>query len=248
MFESAEFGEQRSFLRRASSLLVSLVLHIVGIGALVLVPLFWLNVIPGAGLLTFLIATPATPPAREPPRPPVGTAQVRGGAATIRLGLLTPTIIPDGIVLDPLPPEELPAAEFGVPGQPFGPGGFPGIPAELLPGGRPAAPLRPPPPPPVHRTTEAMRIGGKVLESRLLRRVEPAYPELARRARVSGEVTLEVAVDDDGNVVAVRVVGGHPLLSDAAVEAVRQWKYSPTLLNGEPVPVLAIVTVIFRLH
>jgi len=61
-------------------------------------------------------------------------------------------------------------------------------------------------------------------------------------------VVLQVTVDEEGNVAELRVLKGHPLLNDAAEAAVRQWKYSPTLLNGEPVPVIATVTVIFNLR
>jgi protein TonB len=83
--------------------------------------------------------------------------------------------------------------------------------------------------------------------SKLIRRVDPVYPELAKRARVSGRVTLQVTVDEAGHVTDAKVVSGHPLLNDAAVTAVKQWKYSPTLLNGAPVPVMATVTVVFML-
>lgn len=92
-----------------------------------------------------------------------------------------------------------------------------------------------------------MRVGGNVQESKILRRVDPIYPELAKRARVEQIVMLEVSVDEEGNVANVRVIRGHPLLDQAAIDAVKQWKYSPTLLNGEPVPVIATVTVIFKL-
>ncbi len=84
-------------------------------------------------------------------------------------------------------------------------------------------------------------------ESKILRRIDPVYPELAKRARVEQIVMLEVSVDEEGNVANVRVIRGHPLLDQAAIDAVKQWKYSPTLLNGEPVPVIATVTVIFKL-
>uniref|UniRef100_A0A7V4G9P2 Energy transducer TonB n=1 Tax=Desulfobacca acetoxidans TaxID=60893 RepID=A0A7V4G9P2_9BACT len=94
---------------------------------------------------------------------------------------------------------------------------------------------------------EPIRVGGNVQESKLIRRVEPVYPELAKRARVQGTVVLIVTVDEEGNVSDIQISKGHPLLNDAAVSAVRQWKYSPTLLNGEPVPVIATVTVIFNL-
>jgi TonB family protein len=92
---------------------------------------------------------------------------------------------------------------------------------------------------------EPIRVGGNVQESKLIRRVEPVYPELAKQARVQGRVVLVVTVDEEGNVSEIKVTRGHPLLYEEAVAAVRQWKYSPTLLNGEPVPVIATVTVTF---
>jgi protein TonB len=118
-----------------------------------------------------------------------------------------------------------------------------GVVGGLLSGVAPVAP--PPPPKPVKR--EPIRVGGNVQESKLIRRVEPTYPELAKRARVQGKVVLVVTVDEEGNVTDIRVTTGHPLLDEAAVSAVKQWKYSPTLLNGEPVPVIANVTVFFNL-
>jgi protein TonB len=113
-------------------------------------------------------------------------------------------------------------------------------------GGVPPPPPPPPPPRPVKR--EPIRVGGNVQESKLIKKVEPVYPELAKRARVSGVVILQVTVDEEGNVSELRVLRGHPLLDDEAVRAVKHWKYSPTLLNGEPVPVIATVTVIFNLR
>jgi TonB family protein len=92
---------------------------------------------------------------------------------------------------------------------------------------------------------EPVIIGGNVQESRLVNKIEPVYPQLAKRAHVSGSVTLTVDIDEAGNVSKVRVAGGHPLLNDAAIDAVKQWKYSPTILNGMPVPVIATVTVVF---
>ncbi len=107
-------------------------------------------------------------------------------------------------------------------------------------------PPPPPPLPPNRRKVAPMSVGGNVQESKILLRVDPLYPEAARRARVSGIVMLEISVDENGNVAQARVIKGHPLLDEAAINAVKQWKYSPTLLNGEPVPVVATVTVMFN--
>jgi len=78
--------------------------------------------------------------------------------------------------------------------------------------------------------------------------VAPTYPPLARAAGVEGVVILEAVIAEDGSVRDVRVLRSNPLLEAAALEAVRQWRFSPTLLNGEPVPVVMTVTVAFRLH
>lgn len=105
-----------------------------------------------------------------------------------------------------------------------------------------------PPPPPKPKRREPLRVGGNVQESKLIKRVEPVYPELAKRARVQGMVMLQVLVDETGHVADIKVLKGNPLLDPSALEAVRSWIYSPTLLNGEPVPVIATVTVIFNLR
>jgi TonB family protein len=95
---------------------------------------------------------------------------------------------------------------------------------------------------------EPIRVSDRVSESKLIRRVEPVYPELAKRARIQGVVVLTAHVNEEGLVYDAKVVTGHPLLQEAAVDAVRQWQYSPTLLNGEPVPVIATVSLMFRLN
>ena len=106
-------------------------------------------------------------------------------------------------------------------------------------------PKDPDPDPHDRRLRLPIKVGGNVQESKLIRRVEPVYPELAKRARVEGRVLLVVTVDEEGNVSEIRVIGGHQLLVEAALSAVRQWKYSPTLVNGEAVPVITTVTVRF---
>jgi Ca-activated chloride channel homolog len=105
----------------------------------------------------------------------------------------------------------------------------------------------PPPPPPKPVMRSPVRVGGNIQESKLILKVDPVYPELAIRARISGKVVLDVTVDEEGNVTDAKVVSGHPLLNEAAVTAVKQWKYAPTLLNGAPVPVSVTTTVDFKL-
>jgi protein TonB len=90
-----------------------------------------------------------------------------------------------------------------------------------------------------------VRVGGKIEPPQKVRHVDPIYPELAQRAGVTGIVILECVIDRDGRVDRVVVLRGHPLLDGAAVGAVRQWRYRPTLLNGVPVEVVMTVTVRF---
>jgi protein TonB len=105
----------------------------------------------------------------------------------------------------------------------------------------------PPPPPPKPKKREAVRVGGNVQESKLIKKILPEYPKMAKLAKIHGDVILSVDVDEEGNISDCKYVSGPPMLKDAAINAVKQWKYSPTLLNGEPVPVIATVTVSFKL-
>lgn len=91
-------------------------------------------------------------------------------------------------------------------------------------------------------------IGGRITAPVKLRHVDPGYPALARQAGMQGTVTIECVIDIAGNVVQARVVNGPPLLTAAALDAVRQWKYRPTLLNGEPVSIIMSVSVQFHLR
>ena len=93
-----------------------------------------------------------------------------------------------------------------------------------------------------------VRAGGLIREPQKLRHVAPSYPDLARAARVQGAVVLDCTLTPEGRVSDVRVVSGHPLLVPAAVSAVEQWRFTPTLLNGVPVPVILTVTVRFELR
>ena len=120
------------------------------------------------------------------------------------------------------------------------PHGVPGIQnAGLLPG--------PPAPPPPPAPARPIPVGGSIRPPQKIRHVAPVYPELARAARKEGIVILEAVIGDDGKVRSLRVLRSIPLLDEAALDAVRQWQFTPTLLNGQPVPVVMTVTVAFML-
>jgi TonB family protein len=92
-----------------------------------------------------------------------------------------------------------------------------------------------------------VRFGSRVAEANLIRKVDPVYPAQAKPARIQGTVELTVVIDEQGHVTDVNLVRGHPLLVDAAKEAVTQWIYRPTLMNGQPVKLMTTVEVPFRL-
>ena len=162
---------------------------------------------------------------------------------------MAPTEIPKEI---PPPIDDIPVMSSldlsgsGVPGGVPGGviGGVPGGVTGGVLGGVPGAP--PPPPPP--KPKAPIRVGGNVQNSKLIQKIDPVYPELAKRARVAAIVLLQVTVDERGRVSGIKLIRGHPLLNQSAIDAVGQWRYSPTLLNGEPVPVIATVTVNYVLR
>ena len=104
-----------------------------------------------------------------------------------------------------------------------------------------------PPPPPLQPTTPIRPHSGMQMPRKIVS-VDPVYPAIARSARVEGIVILEAVLDTAGRVESVRVLRSIPLLDQAAVDAVRQWRFTPTLLNGVPVPVVMTVTVNFTLR
>jgi protein TonB len=109
-------------------------------------------------------------------------------------------------------------------------------------------PSPPPLPPPPPAKADPIRVSAGAQQAELVHQVNPTYPPLARQAHVQGVVVLEATISREGTIEGLRVVAGHPLLTPAAVDAVKQWKYLPTLLNGEPVEVITTVTVTFSLR
>jgi protein TonB len=172
--------------------------------------------------------------------PPEPSVQRPASAQTSNPGA-APTEAPPQISMEESPPPG-PVGPV-VPGAvPFGfgpPGAGPGI-------GEPVRvePL-PPPPPPV---PEPRRPGGNIREPKKIHDVAPVYPAFAIAARKQGTVILEVVIDESGGVSRVRVLRSEPLLDEAAIEAVKRWRYTPTLLNSVPIPILMTVTVRFTLQ
>jgi protein TonB len=102
-------------------------------------------------------------------------------------------------------------------------------------------------PPPPKPTQQRIRVGGNVQSAKMIRQVQPVYPQIAKTAHVQGTVLLHAVISKDGSVQELQYVSGPPLLMKAAMDAVREWRYQPTLLNGEPVEVETTISVIFSL-
>jgi protein TonB len=240
MFQDALFVPERHLRDKAAALPAAALVHVIALALLVTLPLLRVGELPQVDVSDVIVvpALPATP--LPPPRARTGnpTARIKARRVAVPSGeawRLAPVAIPKGIV------EE----DFGEGGVDYGiPGGVDygageGIAAQLLGSelyglvGRPAE-------------TPVLAVG-EVKPPRLLKRIEPAYPEIARQARVAGVVILEATTDIFGRVAAVRVLRSLPLLDEAAVDAVRQWVYEPLLVNGRLRPVTFTVTVRFVL-
>jgi protein TonB len=239
-------GGQRK--RRTWATLLSFLLEFVLLGFLVLIPLWFTDVLPKQQLLTFLEAPPPPPP--PPPAAPAPTA-VRVVKVTSDMAngqLRTPARIPTKVQLikeDDAPP---PAAISGgvVGGVPGGvPGGqLGGVIGGIISSTPSAAAV----PNLTKPTPQRVRVSQGVSKGLLISRIEPTYPPVARAARIQGVVVLAAIIDKKGNIQNLQVVSGHPMLAPAAIEAVKQWRYKPFLLNGQPLEVETAVTVTFQLR
>src|ERR1700741_2718106 len=162
--------------------------------------------------------------------------------------LVAPSVIPKNIAYireTPLPPDvDGSGVAGGVPGGIAG-GSMGGVIGGVIGGTAvgPSAPIAP-----REKPKAPVRVGGRVREPRPTYRVEPVYPALAKQTHIQGTVIVAAILDEQGNVIEMKVVSGPPLLFHAALDAVGRWKYEPTYLNDEPVPVQLNVTVTFRLN
>jgi len=212
------------------------------LGVALLIPLWYTEVLPNAQLTTFLVAPPPPPP---PPPPAAAVTRVQHVVQTdiVNGQLRTPTRIPKKIqqIVEDAPPPSM--AVQGVQGGV--PGGIPGgVPNGVLGSILSAIPT----PAPTLVKPQVVRVSSGVSQGMLVRRIEPQYPPLARQARVQGAVLLEAMISKEGTIEGLRVVSGHPMLVPAAVLAVKQWRYKPYLLNGEPVEVDTTIQVNFTLN
>lgn len=239
LFES--IGRKKT--RKPVTVVVSAAAHVATIAVLALIPLVQTQAITMPALDLSLWA-PRSEPAKSP-QPVTAQPRVQERLRPDAGAFVEPERIPGGISYEPVQTTLplLPSSDIGTTRS---------VLSEILGRNAEAAPpaAAPPQPPtlpavPAPVVTKPVRIGGTVQEGMLVHQVRPTYPPLAKQARVQGLVVMEAVISRDGTIQDLRVVSGHPLLTRAAVEAAQQWRYRPTLLNGEPVEVITTITVNF---
>jgi protein TonB len=228
--------------RPGAPIVISTLLQAAIVGAVLLPALFLTGALPEPQMMMAFVAAPPPPP---PPPPPPAPAQPK--PAETKPSPTRPVLVTQEQAAPLEPPSEIQTEPVGVEeGVPGGvEGGVPGGVVGGVVGGLPEAP--PPPPPPSVRR-DPVRVGGQIQEPRLLRRVEPIYPPLAVSAHIEGVVILEAIVDREGQVEQVRVLRSpNPMLDKASIDAVKQWRYAPVLLNGKPERFILTVVLSFGL-
>ncbi|MCX6538826.1 MAG: TonB family protein [Acidobacteria bacterium] len=219
--------------RKWYTLPLSVIVHALLITVVIIVPVLVADVLPAMPVMLAFGSAPR-PPGPPPAPPPVQRAAARAAPAA------NPDAAPvnapsgikpdDGIVRDPEPADPS-GVEGGVPGS---------VPGSIVAG------LNEPPPPPM--PVAPIRVFSGIRPPTRIKDVRPVYPDLAQKARVSGTVIIEAVIGPDGKVTDARVLRSIPLLDRAALDAVSQWLYTPTLLSGMPVSVVMTVTVTFTLQ
>ena len=217
---------------RFTGIPLSIAVHVFVVLAIVVIPLLATDVLPLPGRQVEWVPM-VTPPALPPPARTATRAATVPAASAGAAPVVAPVgIRPDDGLTREMPPEETGLRRGVIDGDVMDGAGF--------------APIADaPPPPPV---LVPVRPGGLIREPRKIRHVNPTYPDVAQRARVEGVVIIEAIISPAGEVQEARVLRSQPLLDEAALSAVRQWRFTPTLLNGIPVPVAITVTVTFTLR
>ena len=241
MFEQSILIERPT--KTAWSLLLSLTLQLVTVAVLVLLPLVFTDQLSPFQWSNILVAPLSPPPPSLPERMVARSTSAVSNAPRV---FTAPTRIPDSITTSADPASQ-PTLDVGVPYSTGALNTAIGTIGDII---RTVAPPPPPPAPPKviePAVSKPRPVSGGVQNAKLVRKVMPAYPALARQARISGTVRLIGIIGKDGTIRNLQLVSGHPLLVDAALQAVRQWIYQPTLLTGQPVEVIAPIDVIFTL-
>lgn len=232
MMESDPESRTRAKWLRGKSLAVSLVIEAAVLAALLIVPLLASNVLPPVFMVT--PAPPYLGDTRPIERASPGTAQ----------HLASLIFLPNA----ERPALRRAADHFGEAPPTIGDGFGPSGPLSGVPGGERNGAAISLAPPPAAAPAKPLRQSEVVMAARLIRRIQPEYPRIAWLMRLAGTVRLRAIIGTDGSVQQLEVLSGNPILARVAVEAIRQWRYEPTRLNGLPVEVETNITVKFVLN
>ena len=248
MFEQT-FVEGNVKTKTPFTVMVSFIFQCFLIGVAILIPLIYTDTLPAGQLTSFLVAPPPPPPPPPPPEAAPVQKIVRVAPRQFDAGrLMAPKSIPKNIAMiteDELPPPTPASGVVGGIAGGFGGGTIGGIIGSV--------PMAAPPPPEIKAAPkpvvpQRIPVGGNVQQAKLVNQPKPAYPPLARQARIQGTVRFTAIIGVDGRIQNLTLVSGHPLLVPSAQAAVKQWVYQPTLLNGEPVEVVTQIDVNFTLQ
>ena len=246
MFEDS-LVDDRIRTHRGATTVLSFLLQVALVGIVLLIPLIFTQALPlNVTTMTALAAPPPPPP--PPPPAAAKAAPTPPKPSPVETKALTvPLKIPQKIAEvhdEPTPeqnagpPPSIAGIPGGVPGGVAG-GTMGGVVGGVMSGIGTAVPKV--------ATPKRVRVSQGVSEGLLVHKVTPQYPPIAKSARVQGAVVLQASIGKDGTIQNLKVVSGHPMLSQAAIEAVKQWKYKPYFLNGQPVDVDTTITVNFTL-
>jgi protein TonB len=208
---------------------LSIIVQSIIVVVMILIPLIYTEALPKGFMSTFLVA-PAPPP---PPPPPAAPVRVVRPRIITPQRMVAPTVIPKRVEMIKDEAPDINSIGVGVAG---GTGAVGGVLGGIL--------AAPPPPKPV---TTRITVGGNVQQAKALQHPDPLYPQIAKAAHVQGTVVLHAIIGKDGTIQQLQLVSGHPLLVTSAMDAVRQWRYRATLLNGQPVEVDTTIQVVFSL-
>ncbi len=246
MFENMLI-EEKLKTKRGKTTVISFVLQAIGVAILVIIPLMFTEALPTRMLETTLVAPPPPPPPPPPAAASAAPRHVQPQPTQVKNELEVPLRIPKKVAMvhEQLPQSDQMAEAAPSTGVVGGvPGGVPGGTVGGVVGGvlnsvGTAMPKL--------ATPKRVKVSSGVTEGLLMHKVTPQYPQIAKNAHIQGTVVLHAIIGKDGTVQHLQVVSGHPMLTPAAMEAVKQWKYKPYLLNGQPTEIDTNITVNFKL-
>jgi protein TonB len=258
LFESRPDRDRIGTRRKPATLAMATLVHVLIASVLILVPLLKTQAIPPVALPPPVVS-PGVPVRmiKLAGTPSAGRASPRPLPPALPEPFTSPTSVPDkaSYIVDAI---DISSLESLNPGSSAGSGGSRGpanvigmfatvAPPVVAPPPRPPDPPTPPPAPNIQRVAPT-RVSSTVQASRLIWKVDPVFPQLARIAHIEGAVIAEARITATGTIDSLRIISGNPLFYQSVMDAVKQWRYQPTLLNGEPVDVITTITVNFRLN